>query len=706
VRHMSQNPDKKDRDKKDKDPMIAFLEKLLKKAEHDIGEAKKDKGKDDKGSGKKDDKSGSGGPGPMLFVAGAIIVGTTLALAQNDNREEISWTEFQSKYLAMRSVNELVVINNEKAVFRSGSDPREKCFTIGSVENLERKLASAYKDYDIPVRDQVNIIYRIETEWAKEIGSWLSSNLLTMIILVGTFYMFKKMSKDLPGMMPGMKKDSKINKFDKETAIKVKFSDVAGCEEAKIEILEFVNFLKNPKTYHDLGAKIPKGAILQGPPGTGKTLLAKATAGEAGVPFLSVNGSEFLEMFVGVGPSRVRDLFKEARKDAPCIIFIDEIDAIGGKRGGSNVGGGHNERENTLNQLLVELDGFTAINDVVVLAGTNRADVLDPALLRPGRFDRQIHIGAPDIKGRVSIFMVHLKPLKTLLSLEEVAQKMAAHTPGFTGADIASVCNEAALIAARYACPTVEMTHFEQAVERVIGGMEKKSRVLAPEEKKIVAYHEAGHAIAGWFLEYAAPLLKVSIIPRGKGALGYAQYLPKEMTLYSTNQLLDMMCMTLGGRASEQIFFNSITTGAQDDLQKVTKYAYTQVAECGMNAKVGNLSYDMSGQYHVKPFSEATAEMIDDECRKMVCAAYDRTVALLTENKDKVEMVAERLLEKEVLTKEDMVELLGPRPFKEATTFQEIVAGTGGEKENTEMPAGLKALDQQLKDNEREEKKQ
>jgi len=302
--------------------------------------------------------------------------------------------------------------------------------------------------------------------------------------------------------------------------------------------------------------------------------------------------------------------------------------------------------------------------------------------------------------------MVHLKPLKTLLPLEDVAQKMAAHTPGFTGADIASVCNEAALIAARYACPTVEMTHFEQAVERVIGGMEKKSRVLAPEEKKIVAYHEAGHAIAGWFLEYAAPLLKVSIIPRGKGALGYAQYLPKEMTLYSTNQLLDMMCMTLGGRASEQIFFNSITTGAQDDLQKVTKYAYTQVAECGMNAKVGNLSYDMSGQYHVKPFSEATAEMIDDECRKMVCAAYDRTVALLTENKDKVEMVAERLLEKEVLTKEDMVELLGPRPFKEAVTFQEIVAGTGGEKENTEMPAGLKELDQQLKDNEREEKKQ
>lgn len=703
---MSQNPDKKDRDQKDKDPLIAFLEKLLKKAEHDIEEGKKDRGKDDKGTGKKDDKSGSDGPGPMLFVAGALAVGATLALAQNDNREEISWTEFQSKYLAMRSVNELVVINNEKAVFRSGSDPREKCFTIGSVDNLERKLASAYKDYDIPVRDQVNIIYRIETEWAKEIGSWLSRNLLTIIMLVGSFYMLKKMAKDLPGMMPGMKKDSKINKFDKETAIKVKFSDVAGCEEAKIEILEFVNFLKNPKTYHDLGAKIPKGAILQGPPGTGKTLLAKATAGEAGVPFLSVNGSEFLEMFVGVGPSRVRDLFKEARKDAPCIIFIDEIDAIGGKRGGSNVGGGHNERENTLNQLLVELDGFTAINDVVVLAGTNRADVLDPALLRPGRFDRQIHIGAPDIKGRVSIFMVHLKPLKTLLPLEDVAQKMAAHTPGFTGADIASVCNEAALIAARYACPTVEMTHFEQAVERVIGGMEKKSRVLAPEEKKIVAYHEAGHAIAGWFLEYAAPLLKVSIIPRGKGALGYAQYLPKEMTLYSTNQLLDMMCMTLGGRASEQIFFNSITTGAQDDLQKVTKYAYTQVAECGMNAKVGNLSYDMSGQYHVKPFSEATAEMIDDECRKMVCAAYDRTVALLTENKDKVEMVAERLLEKEVLTKEDMVELLGPRPFKEAVTFQEIVAGTGGEKENTEMPAGLKELDQQLKDNEREEKKQ
>merc|ERR1719433_2575855 len=352
--------------------------------------------------------------------------------------------------------------------------------------------------------------------------------------------------------------------------INVAFKDVAGCEEAKIEIMEFVNFLKNPSQYTDLGAKIPKGAILTGPPGTGKTLLAKATAGEANVPFISVSGSEFLEMFVGVGPARVRDMFAMARKNAPCILFVDEIDAVGRKRGGRNIGG-QSEAENTLNQLLVEMDGFNSQqSNVIVLAATNRMDILDSALLRPGRFDRQIYVSAPDIKGRSSIFKVHLGNLKTEVDKADLSKKMAALTPGFTGADIANVCNEAALIAARDLASSIVHKHFEAAIERVIAGLEKKTQVLQPEEKKTVAYHEAGHAVTGWFLEHADPLLKVSIIPRGKG-LGYAMYTPRELHLYSTEQLMDQMCVTLGGRAAEQIFFNKITTGAQDDLQKVTK---------------------------------------------------------------------------------------------------------------------------------------
>ncbi|KAK6029414.1 ATP-dependent metallopeptidase HflB, partial [Ostertagia ostertagi] len=357
----------------------------------------------------------------------------------------------------------------------------------------------------------------------------------------------------------------------------VAFKDVAGCEEAKIEIMEFVNFLKNPQQYKDLGAKIPKGAILTGPPGTGKTLLAKATAGEANVPFITVSGSEFLEMFVGVGPARVRDMFAMARKNSPCILFIDEIDAVGRKRGGKGGMGGHSEQENTLNQLLVEMDGFsTDESSVIVIAATNRVDILDSALLRPGRFDRQIYVPVPDIKGRASIFRVHLGPLKTSLDKVQLSRRLAAHTPGFSGADISNVCNEAALIAARDASEEISQKNFEQAIERVVAGMEKKSQVLQPEEKRTVAYHEAGHAVAGWFLEHADPLLKVSIIPRGKG-LGYAQYLPKEQYLYSKEQLLDRMCMTMGGRVSEEIFFGRITTGAQDDLQKVTQMAYAQV---------------------------------------------------------------------------------------------------------------------------------
>merc|ERR1719192_1533947 len=474
--------------------------------------------------------------------------------------------------------------------------------------------------------------------------------------------------------------------------INVAFKDVAGCEEAKIEIMEFVNFLKNPAQYTELGAKIPKGAILTGPPGTGKTLIAKATAGEANVPFISVSGSEFLEMFVGVGPARVRDMFAMARKNAPCILFIDEIDAVGRKRGGRNIGG-QSEAENTLNQLLVEMDGFNSgAANVIVLAATNRMDILDNALLRPGRFDRQIYVPAPDIKGRASIFKVHLGGLKTDLDKEDIARKLAALTPGMTGADVANICNEAALIAARELSTSIVHKHFEAAIERVVAGLEKKTNVLQPEEKKTVAYHEAGHAVVGWFLEHADPLLKVSIIPRGKG-LGYAQYLPKEQYLYSTEQLYDRMCMTLGGRASEQIFFNRITTGAQDDLQKVTKSAYAQITQYGMNEKVGNISFEQpqpGDMVFEKPFSEATAQLIDEEAHKMIQSAMDRTLQVIIDHKDEVIRVAERLLKQEVLGRDDMIELLGPRPFVEKHTYEQFVEGTGSFEEDTTLPEGLK----------------
>ncbi|XP_063103950.1 AFG3-like protein 1 isoform X6 [Cavia porcellus] len=449
---------------------------------------------------------------------------------------------------------------------------------------------------------------------------------------------------------------------------------------------QFVRVIPPPGTTSE-------GAMLTGPPGTGKTLLAKATAGEASVPFITVNGSEFLEMFVGVGPARVRDMFAVARKNAPCILFIDEIDAIGQKRGRGHLGG-QSEQENTLNQMLVEMDGFNSTTNVVVLAGTNRPDILDPALMRPGRFDRQIYIGPPDIKGRSSIFKVHLRPLKLSKSLSKdaLARKLAALTPGFTGADISNVCNEAALIAARYLSPSVQEKHFEQAIERVIGGLEKKTQVLQPSEKTTVAYHEAGHAVVGWFLEHADPLLKVSIIPRGKG-LGYAQYLPREQHLYTREQLFDRMCMMLGGRVAEQLFFGRITTGAQDDLRKVTQSAYAQIVQFGMSERLGQVSFDLPQQGEAlmeKPYSEATAQLIDEEVRHVISSAYDCTLQLLTQCREQVEKVGRRLLEKEVLEKADMVELLGPRPFAEKSTYEEFVEGTGSLEENTSLPEGLK----------------
>ena len=457
---------------------------------------------------------------------------------------------------------------------------------------------------------------------------------------------------------------SKATLFDKGTKVNITFADVAGLDEAKVEVMEIVDFLKNPKKYTNLGGKIPKGALLIGPPGTGKTLLAKAMAGEAQVPFFSLSGSDFVEMFVGVGASRVRDLFKQAREKAPCIIFIDEIDAIGRARG-KNIMMSNDERESTLNQLLVEMDGFGTDTGIIVLAATNRPDVLDNALLRPGRFDRQISIDKPDLKGREAIFKVHLKPIK--ISDKVDIHKLAEQTPGFAGADIANVCNEAALIAARKGKQSVEMADFQDAVDRVIGGLEKKNKIILPEEKKVIAYHEAGHAICGWYFEHAYPLLKVTIVPRGTAALGYAQYTPKEQYLYNIDQLMDQICMTLGGRASEEIFFGKISTGAQNDLQQITKIAYSMVTIYGMNDKVGNVSFYDPQQENAftKPYSDETAKLIDQEVRKLIDDAYDRTKNLLLQKKEQVKVLAEALLEREVLFQSDVEALIGKRPFEE-----------------------------------------
>lgn len=445
--------------------------------------------------------------------------------------------------------------------------------------------------------------------------------------------------------------------------VKVTFKDVAGCEEAKLEVSEFVSFLKNKKRYQRLGATIPKGALLVGPPGTGKTLLAKATAGEANVPFYSVSGSDFIEVFGGVGPARVRDLFAQARKSAPCIIFLDEIDAIGRKRGGT---GRNDERENTLNQLLVEMDGFDSNQGIVVLAGTNRPDILDKALMRPGRFDRQIAIDLPDIKSRFAIFAVHLAKLKLdpKQNIEELKTKLSQLTPGFSGADIANVCNEAALIAARFDHTHVFYDDFDKAIDRVLAGLEKKSLVLSPTEKTMVAHHEAGHALVGWLLEHTDPVLKVSIIPRGQAALGFAQLLPpEERYLESQENLQQRICVLLAGRVAEELIFNEVSSGAQDDLEKVTNIAYTQMLRYGMNPLVGLVNFADQGYegYNGKPYSEATSEMVDQEVKKLVSSCYEQTVELVQKNKEYLVKIANLLLEKEVITGEDLKAILGPK---------------------------------------------
>jgi len=554
-------------------------------------------------------------------------------------------------------------------------------FEIGSVEAFERQLERVQESNNLSDAQKAPIVYKTSSNF---LGNLLAAAIPPLIIMFGFSYIIgkaAKAAKNGPGGLFNVGK-SKAQLFNTQTDVKVMFKDVAGADEAKEEIMEFVKFLKDPKRYEKMGAKIPKGAILSGPPGTGKTLLAKATAGEAGVPFFYQSGSDFVEMFVGVGSSRVRDLFASAKKAAPCIIFIDEIDAIGKARGKGM--SSNDERESTLNQLLVEMDGFKTNEHIVVLAGTNRRDTLDPALLRPGRFDRNITIDRPDIKGRARIFMVHLRPIQlaTTVVAETLAKRLATLTPGFSGADIANVCNEAALIAARDpTANTVNLKNFEGAIERVIAGMEKKSRVLSPEEKKIVAYHEAGHAVAGWYLEHADPLLKVSIIPRGSTALGYAQYMPKDQFLVTMEQMSDRMCMALGGRVIEELFFPSISTGAADDLKKVTRMAYAQIVTYGWDKKLGHMHYgspeEVSGEGRfLKPFSESTSQLIDERARQIVQSAYKRTMDLLAPKREQIEKVAQLLLSREVMNKEDMVELLGPRQWAEKATYDEIVAGT------------------------------
>lgn len=535
---------------------------------------------------------------------------------------------------------------------------------VPSAEVFYKFLEEAQARANIPRDEYIYPKSETKTNWLTPLLSWLLP--LALIILIWIFIM-RRVSGGAAG--PGAQifniGKSKATLFDQNVKVSITFQDVAGLDEAKEEVMEVVDFLKNPKKYTALGGKIPKGVLLVGPPGTGKTLLAKAVAGEAGVPFFSISGSDFVEMFVGVGASRVRDLFKQAREKAPCIVFIDEIDAIGRARGRNSFQGGNDERENTLNQLLVEMDGFSTDKGVILMAATNRPDVLDSALLRPGRFDRQIGIERPDLRGREAIFSVHLKNIKK--APDVTAYALSEMTPGFAGADIANVCNEAALIAARRNKKMVDMDDFNSALDRVIGGLEKKNKLISPDEKKIIAYHEAGHAICGWYLEHASPLIKVTIVPRGIGTLGYAQYLPKEEYITRTEQLLDRICMTFGGRAAERLIFNKISTGAQNDLDQVTRMAYSMITIFGMNENVGQVSYYglSQEQFSQRPYSEQTATLIDDEVRGLLDQQYERAQSMLKERRRELELIANALLEKEVLHKSDIERLIGRRPHQD-----------------------------------------
>jgi cell division protease FtsH len=598
---------------------------------------------------------------------------------------EVTWNQFEKEMLRTHDVERLEVVNKErvnvyikkeklteekykpvanKALSKTPNEGPHFYFTIGDVATFEKNMEKAQELY--AENDRVSISYNNnERSYLDFLLTWLFPILLLVFIWI---IMMRRMGGGAGGSQIFNIGKSKATLFDKDMHVKVTFNDVAGLEEAKVEVMEIVDFLKNPKKYTSLGGKIPRGALLVGPPGTGKTLLAKAVAGEAQVPFFSLSGSDFVEMFVGVGASRVRDLFRQAKEKAPAIIFIDEIDAIGRARGKAPSFSANDERESTLNQLLTEMDGFGSNSGVIILAATNRADVLDRALLRPGRFDRQIYVELPDLNGRKEIFKVHLKPVKTDTTVD--IDFLARQTPGFSGADIANLCNEAALIAARRNKSTVDKQDFLDAVDRIIGGLEKKNKIISPHEKKVIAYHEAGHATVSWLLQHAHPLVKVSIVPRGN-SLGAAWYLPEERQINTKEQIIDEICAALGGRAAEDVIFGQVSTGALSDLEKITKQAYATVSIFGLNEKVGNISfYDSSGSQDytfTKPYSEKTAQVIDEEVSKMIESCYVRTKDILSKHRNQLDQLATYLLEKEVIFKEDLELIFGKRPFEDET---------------------------------------
>lgn len=622
----------------------------------------------------------------ILFLVFAFFIGMYFFNSRS-SIPEITWQEFEQKMLSRHDVKKLDVINREKVEVYIKQDSLsnkrydqvpttligdEKVkgphfyFNIGSVEVFEQNLKEAEQQLGVK---EIPVTYNKRENWFGKILAWVIP--LGILFLIWMF-IIRRMAARGGGMGQSLFNfgKSKAAMFDKDQKSQVNFDNVAGLEEAKEEILEIVKFLKHPERFTKLGAKIPKGVMLVGPPGTGKTLLAKAVAGEAGVPFFSLSGSEFIEMFVGVGASRVRDLFEKAKAKAPSIIFIDEIDTIGRRRGKAKSFQQNDERESTLNQLLSELDGFDPNTEVIVLAATNRADVIDPALLRPGRFDRHIHLEMPNQNERKAIFKVHLKPLKRLNDNVDV-NMLASQTPGFSGADIANVCNEAALIAARHNKEEVDKQDFMDAIDRVVGGLEKRSKIISDEEKKIIAYHEAGHVTTSWFLEHTHPVLKVSIIPRGK-SLGASWYLPKEHQIVTKSTFLDNMCGMLGGRAAEEITFDEISSNALDDLEKVTKQAYSMVAYYGLSEELGNISfYDSTGQDETtfqKPYSEETGKLIDKIVRELVESAYERAKAILKEHEKELGELASLLIKKEVVYQKDIENVLGPRPDKAEDT--------------------------------------
>lgn len=645
------------------------------------------------------------GGNSFYWIYGLVIVALLGFVFMNQDFEgrvfPIEQSEFEQNMLAKGDVRKIVIVNDKIAEVTISTDSLklDRYKTLDKTNKLvpifPNPATAKGPHFRISIADKKDFIEQVRNvqvisnipqylrvtpsgeerkDWTEYIG-WMFPILIMVVLWIVMMRRMGGGSGGGAGQIFNIGK-SKAVLFDKNSNTNITFNDVAGLDGAKVEVMEIVDFLKNPKKYTDLGAKIPKGALLVGPPGTGKTLLAKAVAGEAKVPFFSLSGSDFVEMFVGVGASRVRDLFKQAKEKAPCIIFIDEIDAIGRARGKNAATGGNDERENTLNQLLTEMDGFGTNSGVIILAATNRADILDRALMRAGRFDRQIYVDMPDVLERQEIFKVHLKKIKIDSSVD--IDFLAKQTPGFSGADIANICNEAALIAARANKKQVTKQDFLDAVDRIIAGLEKKNKIITTEEKRVIAFHEAGHATVSWMCEHASPLIKVTIVPRGR-SLGAAWYLPEERQITTTEQIVDEMCATLGGRAAEEVIFGKISTGALSDLEKITRQAYACIVYYGLNDKIGNVSYyDSTGQSEYsfnKPYSESTAKTIDEEVKKMIDVAYARTKAILVANKEKLTQLAEKLLEKEVIFKEDLEAIFGKRPFdKDQTITEEVVA--------------------------------